>query len=80
MNTYKIELFGRLKDELGFVEKEWRSAAGSPAELWQEVTTTVSRAVDRARVRPVINDAFAAWDDALKNGDRVAFLPPSSGG
>lgn len=31
-------------------------------------------------VRPVRNGAYAGWNDRLTDGDRVAFLPPVSGG
>lgn len=27
-----------------------------------------------------INQEFASWDDPLKDGDEIAFLPPFSGG
>jgi len=77
-----VELYGRLKDQLGFVENRYRTAASTPAQLWQELIQNRSHHEPLAPeiIRPVINDAFAAWDDALAEGDRVAFLPPSSGG
>jgi molybdopterin synthase catalytic subunit len=34
----------------------------------------------RPFVRAARNGAYAAWDDALADGDEVAFLPPVSGG
>ena len=34
----------------------------------------------RAYVRAARNGAYAAWDEALADGDIVAFLPPVSGG
>ena len=34
----------------------------------------------RQYVRPARNGAYAGWDDALADGDVIAFLPPVSGG
>lgn len=34
----------------------------------------------RPYVRAARNGAYAAWDDALTDGDEIAFLPPVSGG
>jgi molybdopterin converting factor small subunit len=31
-------------------------------------------------IRPAVNDAFRAWDYPLRDGDRVVFVPPVSGG
>lgn len=82
MKQITVELFGRLKDQLGFVEKACQTQAGTPAALWAEL---IARTDDQDglapdSIRPVINDAFAGWHQPLADGDRVAFLPPSSGG
>ncbi len=83
-----VELYGRLKDQLGFVHSTRQTTATTPAQLWQELVAErlqQHKGLEAAQlapesIRPVINDTFAAWDDTLTEGDRVAFLPPSSGG
>lgn len=35
---------------------------------------------DAAGLRVAVGDAFARWDDAPRDGDQVAFIPPVSGG
>ncbi|MEE7546298.1 MoaD/ThiS family protein, partial [Xanthomonas sp. Kuri4-1] len=34
----------------------------------------------QARLRVAVDGAFARWDEALRDGSEVAFIPPVSGG
>ena len=36
--------------------------------------------LDISKVRVAINDEFASWDDAINDGDTIAFIPPVAGG
>jgi molybdopterin synthase catalytic subunit/molybdopterin converting factor small subunit len=53
----------------------------SPADAWAAmVQRHPALAPHREFVRVALNGSYAAWDDALADGDEVAFLPPVSGG
>ncbi len=80
MKTLHVELYGRLKDQMGFSGRSVQSTAGTPRQLWQEIVSCAGESLRPDSIRPVINDAFVDWDTVLSEGDRVAFLPPSSGG
>jgi len=75
-------LFARLREQAG----------GERFDLELPAGATVASAYDHLRsrhprlepgrdiVRPALNQVFADWDDALTDGDEVAFVPPVSGG
>ena len=51
------------------------------ADAWNSLAATYPAVIDhRPFVRAARNGAYAPWDDALADGDEVAFLPPVSGG
>lgn len=53
----------------------------STADAWAAmVERHPALASHREFVRVARNGSYAAWDDALADGDEVAFLPPVSGG
>ena len=53
---------------------------GSASDLFEEVRTRYAFPLGRESVQVAVNDEFASWDVALRPGDRIAFLPPASGG
>ncbi|HEX6141035.1 MAG TPA: molybdenum cofactor biosynthesis protein MoaE [Candidatus Limnocylindria bacterium] len=53
----------------------------SVADAWRLLATQFPAIAPHAEfVRAARNGAYAPWDDALADGDVVAFLPPVSGG
>lgn len=53
----------------------------SVADAWRLLATRYPAIAPHAEfVRGARNGAYARWDDALADGDLVAFLPPVSGG
>jgi sulfur-carrier protein len=79
MNCYHIHYFGLLADKRGLSDETVRSAAQNPSVLFEELAW--KQCVEsRVGLRAVVNDVFVPWNHALANEDRVAFLPPMSGG
>jgi MoaE-MoaD fusion protein len=75
-------LFARLREQAGGDRFALELPAGSTvadayAELRRLHPTLEAR---REIVRAAVNREFAGWDDALAEGDEVAFIPPVSGG
>jgi molybdopterin-guanine dinucleotide biosynthesis protein A len=69
----------------------FRALAKRPAEEWPLRESSLPRIYDALRARHgfplgrdsvhvAINDAYASWDAVLAPGDRLAFIPPVSGG
>jgi molybdopterin synthase sulfur carrier subunit len=80
MNTYPIQYFGLLAERRGLADETITSAAATPAVIYQEIVSRHPLGMAMRDLRAVVNDEFASWDQPLKDGDRIAFLPPMSGG
>ena len=83
MVTVRVLYFGALRDAVGLVEE----ALEVPAEVGTVgalATFLASRhpayADGRASVRIARNEAFAADEEPLSNGDVIALIPPVAGG
>jgi molybdopterin synthase sulfur carrier subunit len=82
--TLRVRLFAGLREAAGWSERTVQAPAGaSPLQLWQQLEMAGAWPGDAGLpdgVRVAINQAFAAADTPLANGDELAFLPPISGG
>ena len=82
--TLRVRLFAGLREAAGWSERTVQAPAGaSPLQLWQQLELASAWPGDAGLpdgVRVAINQAFAAADTPLANGDELAFLPPISGG
>ena len=52
----------------------------SLTELYNSLQTRYQFRQQPAELRVAINDEFASWDEAIKDGDTIAFIPPVAGG
>lgn len=79
--TLTIDLFAQLGDDAG----QSRLRADFPDGLnagavYDLLALSYPLSLSRAQVRPALNDEFTDWDAPLADGDRLALLPPVSGG
>jgi len=86
MTAKQIELryFASIREALGTGSESWRSAAGTLAELRDELVArggAHGEALARSRaVRVSLNQAMCDESAALTDGAEVAFFPPVTGG
>ena len=52
----------------------------SLSELYTQLKQQHGFELDISKVRVAVNDEFASWDDAINDGDTIAFIPPVAGG
>ena len=78
--SYHICYFGLLAERRGLAEERLCSAAQTPAEIYEAINVEHPMGMPTADFRVAVNDEFVTWDHPLMDGDRVAFLPPMSGG
>jgi sulfur-carrier protein len=80
VNTYQIHYLGLLADRRGLSSETINCVSSTPAEIYREICNAYPLGLITRDVRVAVNDEFAPWDRPLQNGDRIAFLPPMSGG
>ncbi len=77
----KVLYFAHLRDLVGSGEESVETSASTIAALRPELERRHSVLEGRwASIRFAKNEAFAADDEALSDGDVVALLPPVAGG
>lgn len=78
--TYHISYYGLLAERRGLAEEPHSSTAMVPAEIYAELDQSHQLGLQTDHFRVAVNDEFVPWNHPLKDGDRIAFLPPMSGG
>ena len=78
--TIQIRYFAALREAAGRSEETVETQAQTPRALYQELAVRHGLKIAVELLRVSINDRFAEMQGALKDGDKVAFIPPVSGG
>jgi len=76
----QLQYFALLREQRGLTEETLETDAGTPAALYEELRARHAFSLPADRVRAAVNGAFVAADAALKDGDRIVFIPPVAGG
>ncbi len=72
--------FGLLAERRGLVEERVATSAATPAALYAELDALHTLGLVISDFRAAVNDGFVSWEHSLAENDRVALLPPMSGG
>ncbi|WP_369939915.1 MoaD/ThiS family protein [Xanthomonas medicagonis] len=72
--------FASLREAAGIEREQVRSAAADLRALYAELDARHGLRWPPQRLRVAVDGAFARWDDALRDGSEVVFIPPVSGG
>ena len=74
----QIKYFASLRDRLGRSEDQLDAgAATTVAEVWQQCWPNTPMP---KQILMAVNQAYADPEQAVKDGDEVAFFPPVTGG
>jgi len=79
MPTYHVHYFGLLADRRGRPDESLVHPACTAEELFRHLFPSDESNPPKG-IRAAVNDAFVSWDRPLADGDRIAFMPPMSGG
>lgn len=75
-----IHYFGLLADRRGLADETIPLRVGSVAELYAELEQRFPQLPPPTHLRAAVNDEFVPWSQPIGSGDRIAFMPPMSGG
>ncbi len=77
-----VRVFARLRDIAGAAELQRDVAAGATVgDVWRGLTAEFPElAAYEKSMSSAVNADYARMNDAVRDGDEVAFLPPVSGG
>ena len=78
--SYQVWYFGVLAERRGLADERVTHSATTPAELYAAITAEHRLELLPGDFRVAVNDEFVPWNHPLKDGDRIALLPPMSGG
>lgn len=80
MNRYQIHYFGLLAERRGLADEEVTSSSTNALDLYTELAAIYPLKMVHQDLRAAVNDEFVAWNHPLQDCDKIAFLPPMSGG
>lgn len=78
--TITVCYYGLLAERRGLADERVTSAATTPAALYGELDAAHGLGLSITDFRVAVNDEFVSWNHPLAENDRVALLPPMSGG
>ncbi len=79
MARVTVEYFASLRDAAG-VASETVEAGGDLRALYEALRVRHGFALPQDRLRVAVDGEFARWDDPVRSGSEIAFIPPVSGG
>jgi len=80
MTRVTVLYFASLRDAAGVASEVVDSSEGDLRALYGTLRARHGFALPVDRLRVAVDGAFARWDDVLRPGIEVAFIPPVSGG
>jgi molybdopterin converting factor subunit 1 len=80
MPRLEIKYYAVLREKAGRNAETLVTGATTPAAVYDELRERHGFKLGREVVRVAVNDEFAEWNTALRDGDELVFIPPVAGG
>ena len=80
MKNLTVQYFAILREQRGLTEEKLATTAATPTALYDELRDRHGFTLPADRVRAAVNDEFVPPTAALREGDRIVFIPPVAGG
>ncbi|WP_166210593.1 molybdopterin converting factor subunit 1 [Cognatiluteimonas telluris] len=80
MTRATVLYFASLRDAAGIASEVVDSDAVDLAALYTQLRARHGFKLERDRLRVAVDATFATWQDKLREGSEIAFIPPVSGG
>ncbi|HEV7135871.1 MAG TPA: NTP transferase domain-containing protein [Steroidobacteraceae bacterium] len=75
-----VQYYALLREQAARSSESLLTAAGTPRELYQELQRRYPFSLAPEMLRVAVNSEFGDWDQPLRAGDSVVFIPPVAGG
>ncbi len=79
-NTVHLQYFAILREQRGTDHETLTTEAADLRELYEALSAEHGFTLASHQVRPAVNEVVADWNDTIKDGDHIVFLPPVAGG
>ncbi len=79
MILIRIEYFAILREHVGKSAEEVQTESRTAAGLFEELAERYAFP-QMNHMKVAINEEFGDWNDAIADGDSIAFIPPVAGG
>jgi molybdopterin converting factor subunit 1 len=76
----EVLYFASLREQRGKEREQLFTKCHGVAELYDELALMHGFHLKRDFVRAAINDTFVPWQEEIRSGDKIVFVPPVSGG
>ena len=80
MISVTVQYFAILREQRGLTEEKISTGAATPTALYDELRARHGFTLPADRVRAAVNEEFVSARAALRDGDRLVFIPPVAGG
>jgi molybdopterin converting factor subunit 1 len=80
MILVNLQYYAQLREQAGMGSEQVTTAATSLRELYEELRARRGFSLAADALKVAVNAQFSAWDQPLRNGDTVVFIPPVAGG
>ena len=80
MTAVTVLYFASLRDAAGVASERVESVAPDLRGLYAELQSRHGFAWPADRLRVAAEGEFVRWEDGLREGSEIAFIPPVSGG
>lgn len=80
MSRVTLLYYAALRDAAGTSRETLDTNAPTLRALYEQARERHRLPFVEANLRVAVGNAFARWDDAPRDGDEIAFIPPVSGG
>ncbi len=78
--TIQLVYYAILREQRGLSEEKHATSAATARELYEELKNAHGFNLQIEDLKVAINGDFTEYDNAIRDGDDVVFIPPVTGG
>ena len=75
-----VHFYAQLREQAGTESATVSTSVSTVGALYEELKATHGFTLNASSMQAAVNDAFCAWDQPIRDGDAVTFVPPVAGG